>query len=283
MIYLSIKSKYIIFNNVNHKIIQMKKIILFILICPYFLFGQVANVNFFFIEDGKEEDYLKLEEIWSEYHKQMIKEKKMFGWSLFKIESTSGDPEQSPDYMTLDRYESIEAMSSAWESFSMDEFNKLIRKKLRGKMSSKEIKKILESNPKKGSHTYTIELTDQTLPSVEMEVGEILNVDAMVQKVDDYEKYETNWAKPIFQNNVDEGNLRWWGFTKVINRNNQALEEISHFTWRIPVKGKKIDWSSKKNKAMFGGDFTFGKITDLVGDSRDILGRGKLKLIMSVN
>ena len=34
---------------------------------------------------------------------------------------------------------------------------------------------------------------------------------------------------------------------------------------------------------MFGGDFTFGKITDLVGDSRDILGRGKLKLIMSVN
>ena len=122
----------------------MKKIILFILICPYFLLGQVANVNFFFIEDGKEEDYLKLEEIWSEYHKQMIKEKKMFGWSLFKIESTSGDPEQSPDYMTLDRYESIEAMSSAWESFSMDEFNKLIRKKLRGQMSSKEIKKILE-------------------------------------------------------------------------------------------------------------------------------------------
>ena len=283
MIYLSIKSKYIIFKTVNHKIIQMKKIILFILICPYFLLGQVANVNFFFIEDGKEEDYLKLEEIWSEYHKQMIEEKKMFGWSLFKIESTSGDPEQSPDYMTLDRYESIEAMSSAWESFSMDEFNKLIRKKLRGKMSYKEIKKILESNPKKGSHTYTIELTDQTLPSVEMKVGEILNVDAMVQKVDDYEKYETNWAKPIFQNNVDEGNLRWWGFTKVINRNNQALEEISHFTWRIPVKGKKIDWSSKKNKAMFGGDFTFGKITDLVGDSRDILGRGKLKLIMSVN
>ena len=94
----------------------------------------------------------------------------------------------------------------------------------------------------------------------------------MGQKVDDYEKYETNWAKPIFQNNVDEGNLRWWGFTKVINRNNQALEEISHFTWRVPVKGKKIDWSSEKNKAMF--HFTLFKTFSRHNDpSRDYFQR----------
>ena len=253
------------------------------MICPYFLIGQVANVNFFFIKDGKEEEYLKLEKIWSEYHKQMIAEKKMFGWSLFKIESTSGNADDAPDYMTLDRYESIDAMNSLWDSFSIDKFKKLVRKKLSGKMSPKEIKKILESNPKRLSHTYTVELTDQTLPSIEIEVGEVLTIDAMVQRVDDYEKYESNWAKPIFQNNVDEGNVKWWGFTKIINRNNQALDEITHFTWRVPVKGRKMDFRSEKNQAMFGGDFTFGKIVELVGESRDILGKGKLKLIMSEN
>ena len=73
------------------------------------------------------------------------------------------------------------------------------------------------------------------------------------KKNPDYEQYESNWAKPIFQDNVNQKMLKWWGFTKVIDKNEQALSDITHFTWKIPVEGKKPQWNSKKSQAMFGG------------------------------
>ena len=260
----------------------MNKTILLLLFCPSLILAQFASIDFFEINDGMEDQYLELEKVWVEFHKQNIEEGKMFGWSLFKVESTSNEDGEGPDYMTLNRFETKEDMDSIWNGFTMESFNKIVRKRLRGKISSREIKKILQTKVKKSHHSYVLELKDQTIPSVEMEIGEIINIDAMVQKVDDYEKYETNWAKPIFQNNVDEGNVKWWGFTEVINRNDQALDEITHFTWRVPIKGKKMDWRSEKKQAMFGGEFIFEKITELVRESRDVLGNGKLKLIVSV-
>ena len=102
----------------------------------------------------------------------------------------------------------------------------------------------------------------------------------MVQRNEDYESLESNFAKPIVQDNVKQGNLKWWGFTKVIDRNDQAIKEISHFTWQIRVPGKRIKWMSETSKNMFGGEFTFGKLSEMMGASRDVMGSAKLKLIM---
>jgi len=258
----------------------MKKLLLLaILLTSTFSFAQVATMDIFFLKDGMEKQYLELEEVWSEFHSQMIEDGKMYGWSLFKIESVSNPGPDVPQYMTLNRYESIEALKKAYDGMTPDKFNKIVRKRLRGKLTSKQIRKILETNPKKMHHSYTIELTDQTMPSVEMNVGEVISVDAMVQKNPDYEKYESNWAKPIMQDNVDQKLLKWWGFTKVIDKNKQAANEITHFTWQMPVEGKKRQFNSKKYQAMFGGEFTFNKLVDLVTNSRDMLGSAKLKLI----
>ena len=245
-----------------------------------FLSAQVASIDFFFIKDGMEKEYLELEKVWVEFHKQMIEEGKMFGWSLYKIESTNNVDGDAPDYMTLNRFESKEAMESMWEGMNYDVFLKIVKKKLKGKMSTKKIKQIVEAKVKESHHSYLIELNDQTLPSVEMNVGEILNVDAMVQRNEDYESLESNFAKPIVQDNVKQGNLKWWGFTKVIDRNDQAIKEISHFTWQIRVPGKRIKWMSETSKNMFGGEFTFGKLSEMMGASRDVMGSAKLKLIM---
>ena len=246
------------------------------------LFSQVAAIDIFFLKDGMEDEYLELEQVWSEFHKQMIADGKMYGWSLFKFESISNSDGDVPHYMTLNRYESLEAMKSAYEGITPEIFNKILKKRLKGKFTSRQIKNILETDPKKMHHSYTIELTGQTMPSVEMEIGELINVDAMVQNVVDYEKFEINWAMPIFQDNVENGNLKWWGFTKVVNRNDEALDEITHFTWRIPVDGKDMNWNSKKYKDMFGGEFTFNKLVGMVQDSRTILGNAQLKLINAV-
>ena len=37
-----------------------------------FLSAQVASIDFFFIKDGMEKEYLELEKVWVEFHKQMI-------------------------------------------------------------------------------------------------------------------------------------------------------------------------------------------------------------------
>ena len=81
---------------------------------------------------------------------------------------------------------------------------------------------------------------DQTLPSVEMNVVNG-NVDAMVQRNEDYESLESNFAKPIVQDNVEQGNLKWWGFTKVIDRNDQAIKKISDFTYKLGFLGKELN------------------------------------------
>jgi hypothetical protein len=259
----------------------MKKIIILLLLSPIFITAQVASVDFFVINDGMEEEYLEMEKVWVEFHKQMIAEGKMYGWSLFKVVSTSSEEGDSPDYMTLNRFESIEAMEAMWSDMNYEKFLKIVKKKVKGKLSTRKIKKIVEAKVKKSHHSYVIEMTDQTVPSIEMEVGEILQVDAMIQQVDDYEGYETNIAKPILQRNVNDGNLKWWGLTKVSNRNDQALKEITHFTWQIPVEGKEMDWWSEKSSSIFGGEFAYGKLANLVGESRKVLGSGKLQLIIS--
>lgn len=246
--------------------------------------AQFASVDFHFINDGMEEQYLELEKIFLEFHKQNIADGKLSGWSLFKVESTNSDDDaNSPDYMTLNRFESMEALKNVYEGVTYDGFVKMVKKRMKGKMSTKEIKKILEAKTKKTFHSYVIELKDQTVPPVEMELGETLNVYAMVQNVEDYEKFESFFAKPILQSSVDSGDLKWWGFTKVLERNEEALTEITHFTWDIPVEGKKIGWFSDKSKSMFGGEFIFDKLANLIGESRTVLGNGKLRLVMTAD
>ena len=52
----------------------------------------------------------------------------------------------------------------------------------------------------------------------------------MIQKDDEYENCETYVYKPIFLNEVKKGNMRWWGFTKIIDRNDKAYKDVTHFT-----------------------------------------------------
>lgn len=63
----------------------MKKIILLLLLSPSLIMAQFAAIDFFEINDGMEDQYLELEKVWVEFHKQNIEDGKMYGWYLFKI------------------------------------------------------------------------------------------------------------------------------------------------------------------------------------------------------
>jgi hypothetical protein len=116
-----------------------------------------------------------------------------------------------------------------------------------------------------------------------MEIGETLNVYVMVQNVQYYEIFESFFARPILQNGVYRGDIKWWGFTNVLERNEDAFTEITHFTLEIPIEGKKIELFIDKNKSMIGGEFIFDKVPNLVREPRTVLGNGKLKLLMTVD
>ena len=76
---------------INHKSIKikMKKIIfVFTLLVSCLSFSQViSSVDFHVLNSGMENDYLKLEQIWNEFHKKNMEDGKMIRWTMLKVKN----------------------------------------------------------------------------------------------------------------------------------------------------------------------------------------------------
>ena len=101
----------------------------------------------------------------------------------------------------------------------------------------------------------------------------------MSQQNEEYEKYENFFANEVMQYNVDNGNLKLWGFTKVNSSNDSALKDVTHFTWRVPVKGGSFEWNSDSLIKKFGNKFVYDKMWKLTGESRTVPGNVRLEII----
>ena len=120
---------------------------------------------------------------------------------------------------------------------------------------------------------------DGTSPPANLKIGDYILLDAMSQNNKDYEDYEKLFAKPIMQHNVDNGSLNLWGFTKIFDRNETAMKEPTHFTWRVPSKTKDFDWDSAVLHDKFGNKFVYDKMWELAIDSRKVVGSSKLEIV----
>ena len=67
----------------------MKKIIfVFTLLVSCLSFSQViSSVDFHVLNSGMENDYLKLEQIWNEFHKKNMEDGKMIRWTMLKVKN----------------------------------------------------------------------------------------------------------------------------------------------------------------------------------------------------
>ena len=259
----------------------MKKIILtlFLLVTCTSFSQVISSVDFHVINSGMEEDYFKLEEIWKEFHKKNMEDGKMIRWTMLKVNKVNGGPDDSANFVTVNTFRSLEDYNSIWENVTPQSFNKLVKKRLRGKMSSKNINKILSSNIKKGHRSYMIKPLSGTSPAPKLQKGDIILLDAMTQKSDDYENYEISFAKEIMQSNVDEGKLKLWGFTKIFDRNESAAEGPTHFTWRVPESGKNFEWGNEKLYKKFGNKFVYDKMFEMAIGSRTSPASAELEII----
>ena len=72
-------------------------------------------------------------------------------------------------------------------------------------MSSKTVDKIVKSGDalKKEVRQYELQFLDATPFVGELRIGDKMNFAAMTQKRDDYEEYESNVWKPVFEREIE--------------------------------------------------------------------------------
>ena len=93
---------------------------------------------------------------------------------------------------------------------------------------------------KKQDRQYLIQLTDATaFAGGDLKKGDKMSFVTMTQKEDDYEQYESEVWKPVFEREILRNNFRWWAFTKIVDRNESAYQKPTHFVWNISVKNAK--------------------------------------------
>ena len=209
----------------------MKKL-LFLLFLPVMTFGQVAVADFIHLEKGADNDYHTLEQIWEPFHLQEIKEGKKVGWAVWKFDKTP-EMDKAPDYLVFNFFKDENQLKSYQDNFDWEMARKKIESLNKRKFSKATLRNIFNKKIKNEVRQYTIKLIDQTVRAGgEVKIGDKLSFGAMKQLNDDYENYELNVFMPMWEKQLLKGKIKQWSFTKVINKNEVALDK-THMTFII--------------------------------------------------
>ena len=259
----------------------MKKVFLVLILFPILGFSQFASSSYVTLNDGMEDAYLQIEKLWSEYHKEAVKKGHKNSWSIWKVYPAGYEDKieksRIPHFMILETFDTKEQMDEEFARYDekgLAEIRALIKKKLKGKMSSSKIDKILSLNVQKERRGYLHQgIAGTPLTGGSLKPGDKMQVAPMEQLQDDYEKFETEFYQKIFLDNIMKGNHRWWGFTKVIGRSDNALTFNTHAAWNIGIEGKKIE---------FPEDFASQKIMEITDTARKMYNPTTFELIYRV-
>ena len=216
----------------------MKKQILSIIFILSLSFSssQLISYEAIWVNDGMEEDYISVEELWSEVKKQAIADDIQDFWVVFKVEKDSTNPEsmKKPDYIVFNGFKDDEQRKKQtnWKELAM--------KVYKGKMSKRKFEKAWEKTPtvRKETRNFLVERLDNTMWSAPEE-GQSLDFrfNGFQALNDDYENYEMKFFKDWHEKRTNAGVQAWWEFNKVINRSKNANQEVTHFTLDILKDG----------------------------------------------
>ena len=250
----------------------MKKILL--LFTVLFSFSVNAQTVMWAIDlnDGAEDDYLKLEEFYSEIHKEGLKQGLRSGWSVWKRTPKEGDEANAAEYIIFDNYSSQEQMEG--NGMTNAELAQIAYK---GKMSKRAITKMLETTGSysKERRTYTIKGVDWTLLSGgNVRPGDKATINLMTKKTDDFESYESEVWKPVAEKNIMKGNLRQWILVEVTDRSENAWQDFTHFAWNL---------APDSDNFYVPEGFQWEKLWEGLVSSRDMQDAEELTCVFAVN
>ena len=256
----------------------MKKLFFLFLLAPAITLAQYVVAEFVVLNEGTDSDYIKLEKVWEVYHQKSVDLGEKLGWSVWKRTPKDDDGDGAAHYVIFNQFTSKNQRDNMMKNWNMNKATSVMKAGLKGKMSSRTIDNIVKKGDmiKKEVRQYQLQVVDAT-PFVggDLEKGDKMSYAAMTQKLDDYEQYESEVWKPMFEREILRNNFRWWGLTKIVNRNDSAYKNPTHLVWNIPVDNGKPFMEDK--------DYMSRKMRSMMDDYRESSAGNELTLMYSTN
>tara|TARA_B110000003_G_scaffold92171_1_gene94351 strand:- start:152 stop:907 length:756 start_codon:yes stop_codon:yes gene_type:complete len=251
----------------------MKNLLLtFILFFSFSLNAQYAIMSAVDLNDGAEEDYLKLEKFWSAIHQEAVDQGLQTGWSVWKRTPKEGDEANAAEYLIFDQFSSMEQLEKGYNGVE------LAQKAYKGKMSKRSIQRMMDGtgSESRQRRNYVIQVIDATiLAGGDYKPGDVATINLMSKKTDDFEQYENEVWKPVAERNILSGNSRHWILAQVKDRADNSFEGFTHFVWNL--KGNpEVEFEGNSG-------FKWDKLWEGLESSRDMQDSEEYTLIYIVN
>ena len=249
----------------------MKQFILtLLLVFSFSLNAQYVIMTAVDLNEGAEQDYLKLEEFYSEIHKEAVKQGLRSGQSVWKRTPKEGDEDSAPEYFIFDNFSSMEQMQNQIN------YQELAEKVYKGKMSRRSIQRMLNTDSTaKDRRGYVLEAVDFTiLAGGSVKPGDKATINLMNKKTEDFEKYESEVWKPVAEKNILNGNLRQWAIVKLIDKSDNAYDGWSHMAWNLRGDNPG-EWDGPTG-------FKWNKLWEGIESSRDMTDATELTCVFTV-
>ena len=249
----------------------MKKIIYTIIVALFSinLSAQYFTMDFFVLNDGTESDYLKLEQVWKEYQMNAVEKGEKLGWMVFKVNKRNGEPLENTSYVVVNDYKSKEQFENQGKNWSWANFNSIVRSRLKGKMSSSTIRRVLAKNVKKETYSMQGFVRDGT-PWVggDIKKGDVISWGSAKALNEDYIMFEKEVWKPIAMRSVMSSNQYGWYITEITQKNellkkNQTVD-FTHMYFNY-YKGEPAPVN--ESEMMNQMDFKTQKLMELLNKS----------------
>jgi len=214
-------------------------LILFTVLLTFNLNAQYTILSAVQLNDGAEDQYLKLEEFFGPVHKLAVERGIEDLQAVFKVTSESED-ENAPHYIILTNFSSKEQLDAYNESWQKGSWLALAKEAHKGKLSSRYVTRMMNSvgSESKDRRNYHLQGVAATIWSGgDLKPGETMFIGPTQAQNDDFEKYETEFWMPYVENAIISGKHRYWGLSKVYEKSETAYDGISHFFFNVMVEG----------------------------------------------
>lgn len=234
-------------------------------------YGQSTIMLAMVLEEGKEDAYLKMEKNWKKLNEAAVSDGIITQWSVWKRTPREGDEGWAEYFVMIRRNAEQEKKQVNWKELSYKVFKGKSKKTIDKMLSNKGIVKEMRSR------TYKI-VTTTGWRGLEWEIGDKAYFHYMTEKNKDFINYETAVWKPIAQQNILDGYLKFWGISKLVD-SNEATKELksssTHIAFNFPTK--------KQNQPEMNpsDDFLTTKAWEGLINSREMLPAEELTLVYS--
>lgn len=219
------------------------------------LSAQYSIISAVALNDGAEDQYLKLEEFFGPAHDLAVERGFQTFQAVFKVISET-DAENGPHYVIVTGFNSKDQLDD-YTSGNVN-YEELATEAYRGKMSSRAVARMMSTvgSESKERRNYTLQGVDQTIwAGGDLQPGDTMSLTPTQALSDDFENYETMFWMPYIEKAILNGEHRYWGLSKVIDKTENAYDGISHFFWNISVEGS--NWFNEVDQ-----DFKFQKLQE---------------------